>query len=82
MPWWPPTVEDRQGDQFSFFAHGAYAVPHRLPCGAQGDVADLGLYGGQYGLLPATAQDTVMADAHESLWQNMQCEAPDEFRIR
>jgi len=82
MPWWPPTVEDRQGDQLSFFAHRAYAVPYRLPCGTGDDIADLGLYGGQYGLLFGTAQDSVMADAHESLGQNMQCEAPDELGIR
>ena len=82
MPWRSPTAEDRQGDQLSFFAYGAYPVPQGLPCGTRDDVADLGPYNGQYVLLLSTAQDPVMAYAHEPLGQHVHGKAPDELGIR
>ena len=78
----PPAVEDHQDGQLPLFAGGACPVPYGLPHGPGRHAADLGPYDRQYVLLPATTQDPVMADAYESLGQNMQCEAPDEFRVR
>tara|TARA_R110001583_G_scaffold9203_1_gene43574 strand:+ start:173683 stop:174159 length:477 start_codon:yes stop_codon:yes gene_type:complete len=82
MLWRPPAVEDHQGHQLSFFAHGAYPVPQGLPCDLGRDTTDLDPYNGQYGLLPATAQDPVMTYAYEPFGQHMHGKAPDELGIR